>query len=631
MTASRGSWSWEELDPSRSATSGDLAKIFKNEGSKLPSLLSRNAPRQTATLLAREVIQNSWDAARELRAGTEDDMDPFAITFDFRSLTGTDRSDFVDALGLDELHERAEMLDRRALGLGEHDCLTHLHTAGDLPVLVIEESGATGMYGPWSSVDSKLYLALLSHGFTVKGTGAGGSHGYGKAGLITGSLTRTVVAYTCFQERDDDPGVTRRLLAITYWGPHERDDRRYSGFGRLGARLGGLVVPLENEEADELAARLGLTPRSPEELDELGTSFVLLDPSIGAEELTEAVERNWWPAILDGSFDVDIITPTERIVPRPRANETLRPFIRGWELATTPQDNTVGNEWTRRLNNLTLSSGETVESGRIGLVADPDGWSFPLSLARGGVDDEIEHRSLVALVRSPRMVVEYFDAGRTAPFVRGAFVAAAQIDDLLRQTEPKAHDRWQTDPSNLGLDPDAPFVAKSILDRVSRNVRDFRDRLRPAAIARREVQLTELDRLMSEVLQGRGRSAPRTVRPATIELRLFDEAVELADPDGTIRTRARIGIRRTTSAGDLSIGSVTIRARIHEEGRSGTPCALTIAAPDTFTQTTDGTFDGQVSTDWSMFTVATDPYRADWTCRLSAEAELHPTTAGSTS
>ena len=78
------------------------------------------------------------------------------------------------------------------------------------------------------------YLALVSLGYTVKAPGAGGSYGYGKAGLIGASSTRTVIAYTCFKEREDDLGVTRRLLGMTYWGQHDVGGRSFTGFARLG-------------------------------------------------------------------------------------------------------------------------------------------------------------------------------------------------------------------------------------------------------------------------------------------------------------------------------------------------------------------------------------------------------------
>ena len=60
-------WSWEKTDPDRSQTSGDVAKLFKNEPVKAPGVFAADQPSPDATVLAREVIQNSWDAAGELR------------------------------------------------------------------------------------------------------------------------------------------------------------------------------------------------------------------------------------------------------------------------------------------------------------------------------------------------------------------------------------------------------------------------------------------------------------------------------------------------------------------------------------------------------------------------------------
>lgn len=60
-------WKWEKLDTSRNATSGDFSKIFRNVDIDTPGLFKANSPSSAASLLAREVIQNSWDSALEMR------------------------------------------------------------------------------------------------------------------------------------------------------------------------------------------------------------------------------------------------------------------------------------------------------------------------------------------------------------------------------------------------------------------------------------------------------------------------------------------------------------------------------------------------------------------------------------
>lgn len=62
----QSTWVWERTDEKRSGSSGDVAKIFKNEGTKQPGAFAIGAPRPEATLIAREVIQNSWDGAQRV-------------------------------------------------------------------------------------------------------------------------------------------------------------------------------------------------------------------------------------------------------------------------------------------------------------------------------------------------------------------------------------------------------------------------------------------------------------------------------------------------------------------------------------------------------------------------------------
>lgn len=111
-------WRWEEIDPSRSSTSGDVSKLFKNEQPKAPGILALGDPPAEATLLARETIQNAWDAARELREELAGSASPpqFEITFDYRSVDGAAKQEMIGHLGLGELADRhARVSDQPAI------------------------------------------------------------------------------------------------------------------------------------------------------------------------------------------------------------------------------------------------------------------------------------------------------------------------------------------------------------------------------------------------------------------------------------------------------------------------------------------------------------------------------------
>ena len=88
-------WTWEETTPWKSGSSGDLSKLFKNEPVKNPGVLAVNAPSDRATLLAREVIQNSWDAAIELQR-TDDNAPQFEIEFEYRDLRQVAQAPAID-------------------------------------------------------------------------------------------------------------------------------------------------------------------------------------------------------------------------------------------------------------------------------------------------------------------------------------------------------------------------------------------------------------------------------------------------------------------------------------------------------------------------------------------------------
>ena len=616
-------WTWEQTDPDRSGSSGDLAKLFKNETVKNPGVFAADAPSEHATLMAREVIQNSSDAAMELLAELGDEAPEFEIHFEFDEMSGLDKAGFIGALDLSSIAARGtnptEPAWRSRLGLDADDVLDHLADPTPLRTLKISERGTTGMYGPFEGAKSKMYLALISLGYTAKRDGSGGSYGYGKAGLIRGSAIRTVVAYTAFRERENDPGVTRRLLGMTYWGQHELDGVSFTGFARFGRELkSGSVRPFENDEADELARRLGIDVRDPSNPEEHGTTFLLIEPTVRPDDLSAAVARNWWPALEDGRMTVTVSAGGTTSVPRPMKDPILRTFVDAYHLAATDQDNAKPNQYRQTFRRAAIGDRQ-LRLGAIGLVAEPGGWSYEADAEIG--DDEVQHRSLVALVRGPRMVVEYLDVGRGRPFVRGTFVAHEEVDELLRQTEPKAHDSWQTRLDELGSDPDAPRVADAVVRRVREHVRKFRDQLRPASRPAEDVRLPELERLFGRIFSSSGPSSigPQPAeRPYSISV---DEGLSAAGA-GKIRLagRARYALAEHHAESSAEV-DIVISYRFVEDGGLGEEAELTITPPSGFVQVEERpyTFRGALGRRRSSFKFESGPYPADWSGRLKTD------------
>lgn len=574
--------------------------------------------------MAREVIQNAADAAAEVLEELGDDAPELEISFEFESLGGDGKAAFIEALDLGSIAARstnpADPGWRSRLGLDRDDALDHLDDHTPLRLLKVIERGTTGMYGAFSGAQSKMYLALISLGYTAKSEGAGGSYGYGKAGLIRGSAIRTVVAYSAFQEREDDPGVTRRLLGMTYWGQHDLDGVSYTGFARFGsARQGGAVRPFENEAADAVASSLGLDVRSPDDPDDLGTTFLLIEPTVTPDDLNAAVARNWWPALEDGRMTVMVSADGTTLVPRPMKDQLLRTFVDAYHLATTDQDNSKPHQYRQSFRRVRLGHRLT-RLGSLGLVAEPGGWSYESE----SVDPEegVQHRSLVALVRGPRMVVEYLDAGRSRPFVRGVFVADDEVDELLRQTEPKAHDSWQTR-LEPGSDPDAPRAAEAVVTRIRDHVRRFREQLRPASRPAEDVRLPELERLFGRIFSSTGTitGPPSGERPFSISV---DERV-VPVGEALIRLGGRMRFALAPHHADQQEAvEVLVSYRFVEEGGNGEEAELAVTSPAGFELVSDQPylFRGTLTHDHVTFTFESAPYPADWTGRLKGDVEL---------
>lgn len=646
-------WRWERIDPGRTGASGDLAKIFKNDPVKSPGVFAPpRAPAPEAALLVREVIQNSWDAALESREGASwpTGAPPFKLRFRFDSVSGKQRDAIVEHLGLQELAFRARFVGaRRSLGLSESDCLASLDGDDELSLLYITEEAAGGMHGPWNGDDSKLYLALCSIGITPDTQERGGSYGYGKAGLIRGSRIRSVIAYTCFAERrETDTGVTRRLLGMTYWGQHKLGDVSYTGSARFDSPdpkspdINGL--PFINEAADRIAERLGMPIRSPGVPADLGTTILLLQPTVRAGDLVAATERYWWPALMEPSlrFNVEVVDETGRIHhPKPNSNEDLRPFITAYEGAMMNQDNSRDNLRVKSFR----AVGEYPDPGTLGIVADNPGWSYPQYTDS---DSDVDHKSLIALVRKPRMVVEYYEAGRIAPYVRGTFVASDSINEPLRLTEPKSHDAWQTTSASGDIPHDYAELSRTVLQRIEMHVNRFRRDLKPKPKPAEDLRLPEFDRIMRRLLAGSAPGAtpplvdkrPLSIRPggrikAAADGRLYLQGtaeIEFsehyhAENNGQVNGRdENEGSEESKTANEEGEEvEVSIRYRFVEDNALGEYVELEVESPHGFNRHPDraDTFRGRLKPGIvAEFQYLSDEYDSSWTGKLSVDAEL---------
>ena len=641
-------WIWATDDPLRDGIAGDIAKLFKAESFDKPGVLNERAPSNEAALFAREAIQNSWDAAREWRetfTKSGKKAPDFSIKFKFQEIEPGARFNKILALGLNE-HSRFLDLERAKkgkpdLGLANSDLLTNILTnALPLKFLTVTECAGLGMPGHFDQGESRMMKALLRVGQANTVAGSGGAFGYGKAGLIAASAARIIFAYSAFKEVESEPGVTRRLLGVTYWKGHKRGAHQLSGWARYGKEVvsqqignDGTVTqfrsarPFVNEEADDIAQRLGLDVRDVGNPAHTGTTFLLVDPTITANDLKSAVERYWWPAMVDESaglkveiMDYDGKNKSPEV---PENDPDIKPFIEAFNIARSTNKLTNPNHGRYELGgHKPQQDSINYKLGVVALVAEPEKWSFPEA------NDGVDHKSMIALIRGPQMIVNYRTfSGIGIPHVRGLFIADESIDDLLRQTEDSAHTKW--DEETKTDHPSSPIIAREVKKRLREKLNEFRQKFAPPPPKPGNSNLPVLDDL-SKLMKGKKK---KTIdpEPRQVLVRILEAPSRTVTKDNQLVCKAEVEFQVADWVWEL-ISEPTVEVTVSvpiafvEFDTVGDHLATNVlCSNDKFlsngSPSDTQSFVGPLGPGETVqFTIKSEKYSPDWTVRFSPSA-----------
>ena len=375
----------------------------------------------------REVLQNSCDAAK---SQTEDVW----VSFRASRLDHTGERNWNEQLGLSEYLK--ERIQEAVPNFPEENQLGS--------VLYIEDYATTGLNytGEDHVEDTKFYRFFFGSGDNEDQGGTGGSFGYGKGVYTENSSVRTIVAYSCSEEN----GVAKkRIFGITRTKKYAFNSRKYSGYiyhGIPSLNSDGRPdsEPIEGDDADQLAELLGFSVRKD---DETGTSIAVVgleaDPDDFMSKIKKETEIYWWKKITDRQLDVEFIyTDGSRKKASPRENALLIPFITCYETATSKREKPDSEKvvYQEPKLNATGEFGET--PGKLALLELQHG-------TEAAPDTTSPLINSVALFRSSGMVIEYrkpsgiSDIGK---YVAGVFLAAEQLNELLRSSEPANHGGW---------------------------------------------------------------------------------------------------------------------------------------------------------------------------------------------
>lgn len=520
---------------------------------------------RSGELLAREVIQNSVDAADE--PGNQ-----CAVRICFKFIE-YDRSvlHWLDMGADSEFVERVVSADFGDLGLHPQNAITQRRDK--IRGLLIEDFGTRGLRGEPDDQSSDVHKLLFSVGNTDKDSvvGTGGSYGFGKSALAICSMLNTIICYTAYVAEN---GLVKRLIGGAYLKKHKYAKQDWSGWAWFGEAKRRKMpedvqhpVPIEGDEAERLASKLRFDPRDE---NRTGTSILLLDlaDDVTPESVMDGIEKWWWPRIEGGTLDVKVIDfqGRERI-PEPRSRQEVKHFVEAYRLALGLAEPTGDHQRAVRFNKY-----RNLELGRLALVRLP----FE------HLDDDQEEPQLlgrVALVRKPRMVVQYFEPRKRLDFgVVGVFVADDDIDRFLKLSEPPSHDRWdpQTQRVRSAQDSDAgKVVVETVLKRIKDQYREFCRTARPPIDPTR--RLVELERLLGSMLKVVG-GVPHTgaQSPDPIHIRYSRAPRAVIVGNGLAKIEGEVEIELGNRAKIDTVSAVLFaEAFIAEEGASEKPKGAT--------------------------------------------------------
>jgi len=408
--------------------------------------------------LIRESLQNVADAAK-LGVGP-------AIQIRVRHLTKEQRS---------VLGEKA--LAALPVG-GKSNALLKETLAKDrLVVMEICDFHTIGLGGPTRSdrvplgTSNTQFINFLRNIGVARNTArGGGTYGFGKVALYKASHCSTIIVDTLPHES----GPEGRRLIGCHVGPSFEVaagamSRRFTGRHWWGVAdpEDGVVDPVTGEEAQELAAALGMPER---EGDRTGTSIMILDVILEDEELqsfagriSEAILWNFWPRMMRSTpaslkFDLRLEVEGQLFeIPSPETFAPLDLFCKAMNSVRSGNGNNI----------IELSA--TKSNVKVGMLAIEKG-------LRGKRRGHVALNSLIpavsqhiALMRPVGLVVKYL-MGTALPDDRlewgGVFVVNddEEVESAFAEAEPPAHDDWI--PENL-----EKGVAKTLVNVALRDLR----------------------------------------------------------------------------------------------------------------------------------------------------------------
>jgi hypothetical protein len=397
---------------------------------------------ETLAVLVREAVQNSWDARIS-------DSIPVRFSTSGWVLDASQRRILQHEVFADYPPEHTLPLA---------DCL---RSQSAFHVLAVSDRGTTGLGGPTradvvtASQEPRNFVDFLRDiGQPPDRRFSGGTYGYGKAAFYRASEVCTICVYTCCCYKNTRE---RRFIAAALGKPYITDTVRCTGRHWWGRQFEGTAEPILNDEADNLAARLGMPGF---EADEYGTTILVLQPAFEDEPqqvvdlIADSLLYYFWPKMLIyGSSPAPMIFEVSwqgrhRDIPYPLSFPPLRGFaLARYHLKGINAD---PDSPFRFMVTDIASQRPAHHLGQLALQQFPTSKPQKVGNDTRSLFGELTHHT--ALMRQPELVVKYLP-GPIMPNERlgyaGVFLTNPVLDPIFADAEPPTHDNWVSKSLNI--------------------------------------------------------------------------------------------------------------------------------------------------------------------------------------
>lgn len=492
------------------------------------------------TVLAREAVQNSWDA----RSGNNDQVD---FSIDYKYLT------------VGQLRSLRRSLHQTPNRLS----LASLLANTQVPVLVVSDYGTTGLNGPTradhAAIDTHNNFVnfVRNAGSTTRDIGRGGTYGYGKSVFYHASSVGTICVYTKAIENDNS--ISSRFIICAAADDYHESDltgrlTHYTGRHWWGVKddSGDFVEPLVGTEADEMALAIGMPGRSH---SQTGTSIMIVAPRFDDLKNTQTQVQAVLDELVGYAWPKLVTLQDGKPQMRFSGSFSGKPLV-----CIEPNKHPVLKHFVQAFKNLTDAPAPSLTASRVEYISSKSparnvGKLSMVSFIELNTLSELNFAQIVnhvALMRKPGLVVKY-QPGPTMMSgelkYAGVFLADASADDSFAKSEPPTHDDWRADYLDNRTD-------KIIVNASTRGISDrIKEFTQPPGVQTENKQYPSLVRLadsLAELIPAEEGTAPDELleevaisnqsksKPTIFSFGIYSKA---PDKDVFDSSRQRVGIR----------------------------------------------------------------------------------------